>query len=80
LLGGNITKISSIANVILLLILFVNGEITVGLFIAMSGLMFRDVYQDLDAFPDFLNGPDIISTRTNSPKNFSICPMARRER
>jgi len=53
LLGGNITKISSIANVILLLILFVNGEITVGLFIAMSGLMFRDVYQDLDAFSGF---------------------------
>lgn len=40
LFGNNITKIGSIANVIILLVLFVNGQISVGLFIAMSGLMF----------------------------------------
>ncbi len=47
LLGGNLTKIASIANVIILLILFVNGQMTVGLFIAMTGLMFGGIYSSL---------------------------------
>jgi len=45
LLGENITKFSSIANVIILLVLFIKGEITVGLFIAMSGLLFGKIYR-----------------------------------
>ena len=53
LFGGNITKFSSIANVILLLILFVNGEISVGLFIALSGLMAGNIYNHLDAVAGF---------------------------
>ena len=40
LLGGNLTKIADIANVIILLILFINGQMSVGLFIAVSGMMF----------------------------------------
>ncbi|MHB1153520.1 MAG: ABC transporter ATP-binding protein [Eubacteriales bacterium] len=47
LLGGYLTKIASIANVIILLILFVNGQMTVGLFIAMTGLMFGGIYSSL---------------------------------
>lgn len=47
LLGGNITKIASIVNVIILLLLFVNKEMTVGLFIAMTSLMFGGVYGSL---------------------------------
>jgi ATP-binding cassette subfamily B protein len=39
LLGGNVTKIADIANVIILLILFVNRQMSVGLFIAISGMM-----------------------------------------
>ncbi len=44
LLGGNLTKIASIANVIILLVLFVNRQMSVGLFIAMTGLMFGGLY------------------------------------
>jgi len=40
LFGGNISKIATIGNVIILLLLFINGQISVGLFIAMSSLMF----------------------------------------
>jgi len=39
LFGGNLAKIASIGNVIILLMLFLNGQITVGLFIAMSALL-----------------------------------------
>lgn len=53
LFGNNITKIGSIANVIILLVLFVNGQISVGLFIAMSGLMFGQIYNHLDSFAGF---------------------------
>lgn len=53
LLGGNITKIGSIANIIIMLVLFVNGQISVGLFIAMSGLMFGEIYGDLDGVAGF---------------------------
>lgn len=48
LLGGNFTKISNIANVLILLILFVKGQISVGLFIAMSGLIFNGGLWALD--------------------------------
>jgi len=53
LLGGNITKIGSIANIIILLFLFVNRQISVGLFIAMSGLMFGQIYGSLESFVGF---------------------------
>jgi len=53
LLGGNITKIGSIANVIILLVLFVNGQMSVGLFIAMTGLMFGGIYGNLEGVAGF---------------------------
>lgn len=53
LFGGNITKIGSIANVIILLVLFINGQITVGLFIAVSGLMFGQIYGNLEGVASF---------------------------
>jgi len=49
LFGGNLAKIAAIGNVIILLIIFLNGQITVGMFIAMSALMFYGgVYSNLD--------------------------------
>jgi len=39
LFGGNLAKIAAIGNVIILLLLFLNGHVTVGLFIAMSALL-----------------------------------------
>ena len=39
LLGGNISKIAAIGNVIILLALFIGGDITVGLFIAMTSML-----------------------------------------
>ena len=39
LFGGNLAKIATVGNVLILLILFLNGHITVGLFIAMSALL-----------------------------------------
>ncbi|MCL2815980.1 MAG: ABC transporter ATP-binding protein/permease [Oscillospiraceae bacterium] len=53
LLGGNITKIGSIANVIILLVLFVNGQMSVGLFIAMTALMFGGIYGNLEGVAGF---------------------------
>ena len=53
LLGGNITKIGSIVNIVILLALFVSGQISVGLFIAMSSLMFGGIYNDLESFAGF---------------------------
>lgn len=44
LLGGNITKIASFVNAIILLILFIKGQLSIGLFIAMTGLMFQGIY------------------------------------
>lgn len=43
----NITKIAPIANVIILLLLFVKGQMTVGMFISLSLLMFGDIYNKL---------------------------------
>lgn len=53
LLGNNITKIGIILNVIILLILFINGQITIGLFIAMTGIMFDGIYSNLESFAGF---------------------------
>jgi ATP-binding cassette subfamily B protein len=53
LLGGNITKLGSIANVIILLVLFVNGQMSIGLFIAMTGLMFGEIYGNLEGVAGF---------------------------
>ncbi len=50
LLGGNITKIASIVNVILILILFVRGQMTIGFFISITSLMFSGVYSSLSGF------------------------------
>jgi len=50
LFGGNLAKIASIGNIIILLILFLNGQITVGLFIAISGLVFAGLYGDMGHF------------------------------
>ncbi len=47
LLGGNITKLASLVNAIILLLLFINGEMSVGLFISMTSLMFSGVYYNL---------------------------------
>ena len=53
LMGSNITKISSIVNVILLLVLFGNGYLSIGLFMAVTNVMFGSVYDDLDSFAGF---------------------------
>lgn len=47
LFGGNFSKIASIGNVLILLFLFINGHITIGLFIAVTGLMFGGIYESL---------------------------------
>lgn len=47
LLSYNITKVAPIFNVILLLILLINSELTIGRFIAMSSLMFGSCYNSL---------------------------------
>lgn len=52
-LGSNITKLGSIANVIILLLLFARGQITVGLFIAVTSVMFGEVYGNLENFAGF---------------------------
>ncbi|MDR0443532.1 MAG: ABC transporter ATP-binding protein/permease [Treponema sp.] len=48
ILGGNFAKLADIANVIILLVLFINGQISVGLFIAISGMIFTGGLQMLD--------------------------------
>jgi len=53
LLGGNITKIGSIANVLILLVLFVAGQMSVGLFVAMTALMFGGIYGNLEGVAGF---------------------------
>ncbi len=47
LLGGNITKIAVVGNVLLLLLLFLNGAMSVGLFISLTLQMFTSVYDKL---------------------------------
>ena len=48
LFGGNLAKIAAIGNVLILLVLFLNAQITVGLFIAMSALVLGGLYGSLD--------------------------------
>ncbi|MDD5190098.1 MAG: ABC transporter ATP-binding protein [Dehalococcoidales bacterium] len=43
----NITKISQLANVIILLVLFVHGQMSVGLFISLTLLVFTTIYFSL---------------------------------
>jgi ATP-binding cassette, subfamily B, bacterial len=42
---GNATKIAKLGNVLLLLALFINGEITVGLFIALSAVILNGLFE-----------------------------------
>lgn len=53
LLGGNITKIASIINMIILLFLFISGKMSVGLFIAISELLISNIYSNLEAVAGF---------------------------
>lgn len=53
LAGNYITKFSAILNVILLLILFGGGHISVGLFMAMTNVMFGNIYDNLSVFAGF---------------------------
>lgn len=53
LFGGHLTNFAAIANVIILLVLFIDGQITVGQFIALSGLMFGDMYAHLNGVAGF---------------------------
>jgi ATP-binding cassette subfamily B protein len=48
LFAYNITKFAPVANVVVLLLLFISGQMSIGLFIAMSGLMFGNVYSSLN--------------------------------
>jgi len=52
-MGGNITKIGSIVNVAILLVLFIKGHITVGLFISMTNLVFGELYGNLNSVAGF---------------------------
>jgi len=73
LFGGNIAKIAAIGNVIILLILFLNGQITVGLFIAISGLIFGRVYGTLGGcVAIFKWGPYHINTYEFYDKFFKL--------
>lgn len=53
LLSGNITKAGEIVNLIIILVLFATGKITVGLFIALSKLVFMEIYGYLGSIADF---------------------------
>jgi ATP-binding cassette, subfamily B, bacterial len=46
-LTGNVTKIAKLANVLLMLYLFINGEITVGLFIALSSTILTGLFETI---------------------------------
>jgi len=73
LLGGNITKISTILNVILLLILFGGGQISVGLFIALTTILFGNVYDDLNSFAGFFKWSGMhVNTYEYYDKFFSL--------
>lgn len=51
--GGNITKIAALLNVVLLLILFGNRYLSIGLFAAMTNVMLGDVYSNLNSLAGF---------------------------
>lgn len=48
LIGGNITKIATLANIFILFILFINNQMTVGLFIAISAMIYGSIYNILN--------------------------------
>jgi len=56
LLGSNVTKIASIGNAIILLILFLDGQMSIGLFIAVSTLMFGGIYDSLAGCVQIIRG------------------------
>ena len=47
LLGGNITQVAAVVNVLILLWMFTQQEITIGLFISLTGLLLSGVYENL---------------------------------
>lgn len=53
LLGGDLTKFGTIINVIIILILFVNKQMSVGLFIAITSSLFGSTYGNLKGFASF---------------------------
>lgn len=53
LLGNYITKFGAIINVIILLFLFINEQISVGLFVSITSLMFGGIYNYLESFAGF---------------------------
>lgn len=73
LLGSNITKFGIILNVIILLILFINRQMSAGLFIAITSLMFGNVYNNLDSFAGFFKWSGMhIKTYEYYDKFFSL--------
>ena len=51
---NNITKFAILINVLILLLLFVNGEVSVGLFISVSFAIFMQVFQVLESTTSFV--------------------------
>ena len=47
LLGRNITKIASIGNAVILLFLYLDGQMSIGQFIAVTAMMFGGIYEIL---------------------------------
>jgi len=47
------TKIGSVLNVILLLVLFAQGQITIGVFVSLTNLMFAEIYFNLTSLASF---------------------------
>ena len=79
LIGGNLAKIAVIGNVLILLYLFINGQITVGLFIAVSALMLSDgirgggIYSTLEGCVSLFKwGPFHINTYEFYDKFFKL--------
>ena len=63
LLADHITSFSSILHAIIMLIFFLNGDISIGLFIAASSLMFGGVYDNLEGCSFIFKwGPHHINT------------------
>lgn len=54
LLGSNITKISTMVNVVILLLLFIHGRMSVGIFIALSMQILGGLYSSLSSAIGFV--------------------------
>ena len=46
LLSGNLTRVAAIGNIIIMLVFFMNGHISIGAFIAVSGMLFSSIYNE----------------------------------